>query len=342
VSQEPQDNDLRFERMSRFDVVALGNALVDVLSHEDDDFVTRTGVEPGAMTMVDAGRSDEIYAQMGPATEVSGGSAGNTTAGVASFGGRAAYIGRVADDAFGKVFTHDLRSSGVHFESPIATDGVPTGRCLVIVTPDAQRTMCTYLGAGAELDLTYVDEALIEAAAVTYLEGYVWDPPAAKDAVRHAATVAHRADQRVAFTLSDPFCVDRHREEFRELIEHDVDILFANEHEIMSLYELDSFDDALRKVRGHCAIAALTRGARGSVVVAGDDVHIIDAHPTEVVDTTGAGDLYAAGFLYGLTHGRDLQTCGRLASLAASEVISHLGARPARSLAELARPLLRG
>jgi len=328
--------------VSRFDVAALGNALVDVLAYADDDFVTRTGVEPGAMTMVDAARSDEIYAEMGPATESSGGSAANTAAGVASFGGRAAYIGRVSDDAFGKVFSHDLRSIGVHFDSPPATTGAPTGRCLVLVTPDAQRTMCTFLGAGAELDESYVDEALIASSAVTYLEGYVWDPPAAKKAVRRAAAVAHQADQRVALTLSDPFCVERHREEFLELIEGHVDILFANEHEITMLYEVDTFDEALHRVRGHCEIAALTRGPHGSVVVAGDDVHVIDAHPVEVVDTTGAGDLYAAGFLYGLTHGHALATCGRLASLAAAEVISHLGARPAAVLAELARPLVGG
>jgi sugar/nucleoside kinase (ribokinase family) len=327
--------------VSRFDVVAIGNAMVDVLAYEDEAFVARTGVEHGATTLVDGSRSEEIYAQMGPATESSGGSAGNTAAGLASFGGRAAYIGRVADDAFGKVFAHDLRSLGVHFDSPIASDGAPTGRCLVIVTPDAERTMCTYLGAGAELDVQYVDEAVIEAAAVTYLEGYVWDPPPAKAAVRRAAEIAHRADQRVALTLSDPFCVDRHRAEFLELVEFDIDILFANEHEITMLYEVDTFDEALHRVRGHCEIAALTRGALGSIIVAGDDVHVIDAHPTQVVDTTGAGDLYAAGFLYGFTHGQDLATSGKLASLAAAEVISHLGARPARPLAELAAPLLK-
>jgi len=318
----------------------MGNALVDVLAYADDDFVTRTGVEPGAMTMVDAARSDEIYAAMGAAIEVSGGSAANTAAGVASFGGKGAYIGRVSDDTFGKVFSHDLRSAGVHFDTPLATTGSPTGRCLVIVTPDAQRTMCTFLGAGAEIDESYVDEAVVASAAVTYLEGYIWDPPAAKDAVRRAAAIAHRADQRVALTLSDPFCVDRHRAEFLELIEGHIDILFANEDEITSLYEVDTFDEALHHVRGHCEIAALTRGPHGSVIVAGDDVHVIDAHPADVVDTTGAGDLFAAGFLYGLTHGLDLAVCGQLASLGAAEVISHLGARPAVALSELARPVL--
>lgn len=326
--------------MSRFDVLTMGNALVDVLAYADYDFVARTGVEPGAMTMVDANRSDEIYAEMGPATEASGGSAANTAAGVASFGGKAAYIGRVADDAFGKVFLHDLRSLGVHFDAPLAVSGSPTGRCLVIVTPDAQRTLCTFLGAGAELDSTYVDEALIASSAVTYLEGYIWDPPAAKDAVRRAAAIAHRADQRVALTLSDPFCVERHRTEFRELIEGDIDILFANEHEITMLYEVDTFDEALHHVRGHCEIAALTRGPHGSVIVAGDDVHVIDAHPAEVVDTTGAGDAYAAGFLYGFTHGYGLAVCGQLASLGAAEVIAHLGPRPAEDLAARARAVV--
>ena len=328
--------------MSRFDVLAIGNALVDVLVHADDEFIARTGVVPGAMTMVDAARSDEIYAEMGPATETSGGSAANTASGVASFGGRAAYIGRVSDDTFGKVFSHDLRSVGVHFDVLPATTGPPTGRCLVMVTPDAQRTMCTFLGAGAELDESYIDEALVASSAVTYLEGYVWDLPAAKDALRRAVAIAHRADQRVALTLSDPFCVERHRADFLELIERGVDILFANEHEITMLYEVDTFDEALHRVRGHCAIAALTRGPHGSVIVAGEEVHIIDAHPAAVVDTTGAGDLYAAGFLYGLTHGHELATCGQLGSLAAAEVISHLGPRPATVLAELARPVVGG
>jgi sugar/nucleoside kinase (ribokinase family) len=326
--------------VSRFDVVAIGNALVDVLSYEDDDFVVRTGVERGAMTMVDAARSDEIYAEMGPAREISGGSAANTAAGVASFGGRAAFFGRTADDTFGKIYAHDLRSIGVHFESPAAADGDPTGRCLVIVTPDAQRTMCTYLGTGGALDRSYVDEAVVESAAVTFIEGYMWDQPPAKEAIRYAAEVAHRADNRVALTLSDSFCVDRHRAEFRELVEGPVDILFANEDEITSLYEVETFDEALQHVRGQCEIAALTRGPAGSVIVRGDELHVIDAAPADVVDTTGAGDLYAAGFLYGFTHGHDLATSGRLASLAAAEIISHLGARPEQSLAELAKLVL--
>jgi sugar/nucleoside kinase (ribokinase family) len=321
--------------MSRFDVVAIGNALVDVLSHEDDAFVVRTGVERGAMTMVDAARSDALYAEMGPAREVSGGSAANTAAGIASFGGRAAYIGRVADDTFGKVFTHDLRSLGVHFDAPVATDGEPTGRCLIVVTPDAQRTMSTYLGTANQLGPDAVDENVVRDADITFVEGYLWDQPSAKEAIRRAAAVAHDGGKRVALTLSDPFCVDRHRAEFRTLVEHDIDILFANEQEITSLYEVDTFDEALHQVRGHCAIAALTRGPLGSVIATPDDVHVIDPVKVDVVDTTGAGDLYAAGLLFGLTHGRDLADCGRLASLAAGEVISHLGARPEVRLAEL-------
>jgi sugar/nucleoside kinase (ribokinase family) len=323
------------------DVVALGHPLVDVLTHETDDVVARAGVERGAMTMVDASRSDEIYAQLGPAKETSGGSAANTAAGVASFGGRAAFIGRIADDAFGEVFAHDLRSVGVEFDVSPATDGSPTGRCLVIVAADAERTMCTYLGAGAEIDPRDVDAGRIAGAAVTYLEGYLWDEAAAKDAIRRAVALAREAGRKVAFTLSDPFCVERHRDEFRELIEANVDVLFANEHEITMLYEVDAFDDAAACISDHCELAALTRGPRGSVVIRGRERHEIPADPVaDVVDTTGAGDLYAAGFLYGLTHGYDLATCGRLGSLGAAEVISHLGPRPEVSLSDLARPVL--
>jgi sugar/nucleoside kinase (ribokinase family) len=325
------------------DVVALGHPLVDVLAHETDDVVARSEVERGAMTMVDAARSDEIYALLGPAQETSGGSAANTAVGVAAFGGRAAFIGRIADDTFGKVFAHDLRSAGVEFDVSPATDGSPTGRCLVIVAADAERTMCTYLGAGAEIDPRDVDAARIAGAAVTYLEGYLWDGPDAKDAIRRAASLAREAGRKVAFTLSDPFCVDRHRGEFRDLIASDVDVLFANEQEITMLYEVDDFETAARLVDDHCEIAALTRGAHGSVLVGAGTRHVIPAEPiVRVVDTTGAGDLYAAGVLYGITHGYDLETSGRLGSLAAAEVISHLGARPEASLVERAGPLLAG
>jgi len=329
------------ETAPTLDVVALGHPLVDVLSHETDDVVARTKVERGAMTMVDAARSDEIYAQLGPAQETSGGSAANTAAGVASFGGRAAFIGRIADDTFGRVFSHDLNSIGVEFDVIPATDGSPTGRCLVIVGADAERTMCTYLGAGAEIDPRDVDEARIASAAVTYLEGYLWDEAKAKDAIRRASSAARDAGRMVALTLSDPFCVERHRDEFRALVETDVDVLFANEHEITMLYEIDDFDEAARRAADVVEIAALTCGPEGSVVVGRGERHDISAEPVaQLVDTTGAGDLYAAGFLFGLTHGRDLATCGHLASIAAAEVISHLGARPEVSLAGLAASIV--
>jgi sugar/nucleoside kinase (ribokinase family) len=316
------------------DVVALGHPLVDVLAHESGDVVARTGVERGAMTMVDAVRSDEIYAQLGPAQETSGGSAANTAVGVAAFGGRSAFIGRIADDEFGKVFAHDLRGAGVEFDVSPATDGSPTGRCLVIVGADAERTMCTYLGAGAEIDPADVNADRIASAAVTYLEGYLWDTEAAKEAIRRSASLARAAGRRVALTLSDPFCVSRHRAEFLELIKSDIDVLFANEDEITMLYEVDDFDEAARRIDGDCEIAALTRGAQGSVVISAGKQHMIPADPVDhVIDTTGAGDLYAAGVLYGITHGHDLADCGRLGSRGAAEVISHLGARPERSLA---------
>lgn len=323
------------------DVVAIGNALVDILAHEDDQFIASHGLTKGAATMVDAETADAVYADMRPSTEVSGGSAANTAAGIAAFGGVAAYIGRVRDDQLGKVFAHDLRAAGVRFDSPPADAGPPTGRCLVMVTPDAERTMCTYLGAADQLAPDEIDPALVGNAAVTYLEGYLWDQPAAKDALRRAMEVAHAGSGRVALTLSDPFCVERHRAEFLELLHGPVDIVFANVHEITSLFETQDFEVAVDAIRGMCEIAALTRSELGSLIATADAVERVAAAPVErVVDLTGAGDLYAAGFLYGLTHGRDLATSGRLGSLAAAEVISHIGARPEVSLAELAAPIL--
>ena len=327
--------------MSRLDVVAIGNALVDVLSHESDEFILAQGLERGAMQLIDADRAKVLYAAMGPAVEMSGGSAANTAVGIASLGGDAAFVGRVSRDQLGAVFAHDLRAAGVQFATPPADDEEPTGQCFTIVTPDAQRTLNTFLGASARLGPDDLDEALIACAQVLYLEGYLWDEPDAKDAFRRAARVAHDAGARVAFTLSDGSCVDRHRAEFLELVEHEVDVLFANEVEIRSLYEVAEFDDALQLVSDHCEIAALTRSEKGSLIVTRDEVHLIDAHRIgDVVDTTGAGDLYAAGFLYGLTHGYDLGTAGRLGALAAAEVIAHLGARPQTPLADLAQPLL--
>jgi sugar/nucleoside kinase (ribokinase family) len=318
------------------DVVGIGNALVDVLSQESDAFLEAQRLTKGAMQLVDEPRARELYAAMGPAVEVSGGSAANTIVGVASFGGRAHYVGKVRDDQLGDVFSHDLRAVGVGYSTSPTTSGPATGRCLIVVTPDAQRTLATYLGASVQLGPADVDKQLIESAAIVYLEGYLFDPPEAQRAFHVAAAIAHAAGRKVALTLSDPFCVGRHRAAFRELVERHVDILFANEAEIRALYEATDFDAALQQVRHYCAVAALTRSERGSVVVAGADVHVIDAHRRgPVVDTTGAGDLYAAGFLFGLSRGRDLATCGRLGSVAAAEVISHVGARPLTPLARL-------
>jgi sugar/nucleoside kinase (ribokinase family) len=312
-----------------YDVVGIGNAIVDVLSHAEESFLAAHALPKGAMTLIDHDQAGRLYGEMGPAVEMSGGSAANTIAGLASFGAACGFIGKVRADQLGEVFAHDIRSLGVRFDTRPAADGPSTARCLIVVTPDAQRTMATFLGACAELGPEDVDQALIGAAKVTYLEGYLWDPPRAKDAFRRAIEVAHGAGRRVALTLSDRFCVERWRAEFQALVADTVDILFANEAELESLYEAKSFDAALQAVRGKCEVAALTRSEKGSVIVAGDEVHVIDAEPVkQVVDTTGAGDLYAAGFLYGYTRARPLAECGRLGSLAAAEVISHFGARP--------------
>jgi sugar/nucleoside kinase (ribokinase family) len=319
------------------DVVGIGNAMVDVLARADDAFLERQGLRKGAMTLIDAERAETLYAAMGPAMEMSGGSAGNTMAGIASLGGAGAYIGRVRDDGLGRVFAHDIRATGVRFDTPPSESGAPTGRCLILVTPDAQRTMSTFLGACVELGPEDIAADLIAAARVTYLEGYLYDPPRAQEAFRKAAELAHAAGRKVALSLSDPFCVERHRAEFRALIDSHVDILFANQAEICSLCETEDFDEALGGVRGSCEIAALTRSERGSVVATARATHVIPAAPVDkLVDTTGAGDLYAAGFLRGFTGGRDLVLCGRLGSLCAAEVIGHFGARPATSLTRLA------
>ena len=321
---------------SETDVVALGSAIVDVIAHATDADLRHHDLVKGTMALIDAERAESLYADMGPAVEVSGGSAANTVAGVASFGGRAAFVGKVRDDQLGGVFTHDIRSVGVSYATPPAVGGPATARCLVFVTPDAQRTMCTFLGAAVGLAPDDVDVDAVAAARITYLEGYLWDPPEAIDALRRAVGVAHAAHRRVAFTLSDPFCVDRHRAEFLELIERQVDVLFANEIEIMSLFETDDLDKAVDSVRGLCDVTAVTRSEQGSVVVAGGDTLAVPAAlVAHVVDTTGAGDLYAAGFLFGLARGMDLRRCAELGSLAAAEVISHLGARPQVPLSSL-------
>jgi sugar/nucleoside kinase (ribokinase family) len=320
-----------------YDLVGIGNAIVDVLARTDEALVQREGLTKGTMALVDMARAEAIYAAMPPGVEKSGGSVANTIAGIASLGGRGAYIGKVRNDTLGGVFAHDLKSLGVRFETMPATSGPPTARCLILVTPDAQRTMCTFLGACVDLGPEDIDEALIASASVTYLEGYLFDPPRAMEAFRKAAAVAHQAGRQVALSLSDPFCVDRHRADFRDLVDRHVDILFANEREICSLYETEHFELAAEAVHGHCDVAVLTRSERGSNVVTKTDMlHVAPSPVARVVDTTGAGDLYAAGFLYGLTHGRDLATCGKLGSLCAAEIIAHVGARPETSLKRLA------
>ena len=325
-----------------FDVLGIGNALVDVIAPVDDDFIAAHDFPRGATTMVDLDRADAVYADLPPAQEISGGSCANTIAGLASFGANVAFVGRVRDDQLGKVYSHDLRALGVHFDVTPATTGPATGRCLIMVTPDAHRTQCTYLGASSFIGPEDVDSEVVARARVTYLEGYLWDQPPAKEAIRKAAAAARGAGRQVAFTLSDPFCVDRHRDEFRDLVANEIDVLFGNEAEICSLYEVDDFDTALQRVRRHCRVGALTRSEHGSVVIGADELHVVEAEPVDrLVDTTGAGDQYAAGFLYGLTHGHDLATCGRLGSMAAAEVISHFGARPAVSLAKLSEGIVR-
>ena len=317
------------------DVVGIGNAIVDVIAHADEAFLEKEALVKGTMALIDAERAEALYRIMGPAIEASGGSTANTMAGIASLGGSGAFIGKVRDDLLGQVFRHDLTAQGVRFDTPAATEGPATARCLILVTPDGQRTMNTFLGACAELGPDDIDPEIVGMAQVTYLEGYLFDPPLAQKAFRSAAAIAHGAGKKVALSLSDPFCVDRHRSAFRDLVAGHVDILFANEAEICSLYETDDFAAAAAAVRGHVAIAALTRSADGSVVFANGEEHRVKAAPVaRVVDSTGAGDLYAAGFLYGLTRGLPLPICGAIGSLCAAEIIAHVGARPEKNLRE--------
>ena len=312
----------------RFDVTAIGNAIVDVIAQAEDSLLAQHNLPKGAMNLIDAETAHKLYAIMGPGKEASGGSAGNTIAGIAALGGKTAYIGKVAADQLGEVFTHDIRAVGVTYDTKPLVDGLPTARSLIFVTPDAQRTMQTFLGATTQLGPEDVNMDYIISSKVLYLEGYLWDQPRAKKAMREAAIIAQQADVKVSLTLSDAFCVARFRDEFLDLAEKHVDILFANESEILSLYQTDNFDTALQQVRKHCEIAALTRSEKGSVVINGNEVHIIDAvKGVKVVDTTGAGDAYAAGFLYAYTQGRDLATCGKLGGAMAAKVISHFGPR---------------
>jgi len=318
-------------------VVGIGNAIVDVIARADEAFLEKEALVKGTMALIDAERAEALYRMMGPGIEASGGSAGNTMAGIASLGGKGAYIGKVRNDLLGEVFRHDLTAQGVDFDTPAAKSGPGTARCLILVTADGQRTLNTYLGACVGLGPDDIDPAVVGAAQITYLEGYLFDPPQAQQAFHKAAAIAHAAGHKVALSLSDPFCVERHRAAFRDLVDGHVDIIFANEVEICSLYETEDFAAAAAAVRRHVAIAALTRSAAGSIILAQGMEHSIAAAPVvRVVDTTGAGDLYAAGFLYGLTRGLPLPTCGRVGSLCAAEIISHVGARPETSLLRLA------
>lgn len=327
---------------AKYGVVAVGNALVDVISEVSDEFVAQQsadhGMEKGAMTLVEETRAVDLYAQMPNGTETSGGSAANTMAGFASFGGNGAFIGKVADDALGKVFQNDIKSLGVNFETQPLILGASTGRCMILVTPDAQRTMNTFLGASVELSQNDIDPGTIASGQITYLEGYLFDRDQAKSAFIKAAECAHDAGHRIALTLSDPFCVDRHRSDFLRLVENHVDILFANEEEIKSLFMQDNFEDAVSAISEHVEVAAITRGAQGAVIISKGEIIKIDAAPVEnVVDTTGAGDQFAAGFLYGFTEGKSLEECGKLGAIAAAEVISHIGPRPLVNLSDLAK-----
>ena len=322
----------------RYDVLGIGNAIVDVIARADDDFLAAQGMHKGGMALIDEARAAKIYDAMGPATESSGGSAANTIVGVASFGGRAAFVGKVRDDVLGKAFAHDIRAARVTFDTKPAANGPSTARCYIMVTPDGERTMNTYLGAAQDLNPSDIDEAAVAAAAVVYLEGYLWDPPKAKEAFVKAADIAHRNNRKVALTLSDSFCVDRYRGEFLDLIRKGtVDILFANEHELKSLYETADFDTAAKALRGDGKLAVVTRSEKGCAVISRDGIEAVQAMPIDkVVDVTGAGDLFAAGFLVGHSHGKDHRTAARLGALAAAEVIQHIGARPAVSLKALA------
>jgi len=323
---------------ARYDVLGIGNAIVDVIARAEEDFLLRQGMTKGAMTLIDEARAQAIYEAMGPAVEVSGGSAANTIVGLASLGARGAFVGKVKDDQLGRAFSHDIRAAGVAFTTLAATRGPSTGRCYVLVTPDGERTMNTYLGAAQDLHPSDIDEEMVAASLVTYLEGYLWDPKDAKEAFLKAAKVAHQADRTVALSLSDAFCVDRWRDEFLELMRsRTVDLIFANEAELHSLYQTADFGAALAALRRDIATAVVTRSEKGCLVVGPDGTEAVPAFAVErVVDTTGAGDLFAAGFLFGLARGADDRTCGRLGALCAAEVIQHLGARPERSLKEFA------
>ena len=321
-----------------YDVVGIGNAIVDIIARCDEGFLSKHDLAKGFMRLIDAAEANRLYEAMGPAVERSGGSVANSIAGLASFGGKCGFIGRVAADQFGGIFRHDIRSLGVDYDTLPATDGAPTARCLILVTPDGERTMNTFLGASVDFTADDLDTNLLEAAKIVYLEGYLFDRDEAKAAFREAARLARASGAKVALSLSDAFCVDRHREDFKALVREGADIVFANEKEITTLYEVNSFEEAADMALQDCEMAVLTRSEAGSVIVAqGETIEIPPESVPHVVDVTGAGDLYAAGFLYGLTQGEPLPVCGSLGSLAAAEVIGHIGARPEISLQKLAK-----
>jgi sugar/nucleoside kinase (ribokinase family) len=315
-------------------VLCIGNAIVDIIAQCDDDFLVENGIIKGAMNLIDADRAELLYSRMGPAIEASGGSAGNTAAGVASFGGRAAYFGKISNDHLGGIYTHDIRAQGVAFDTKPLTGEPPTARSMIFVTPDGERSMNTYLGACVELGPEDVETEKAKGAKVTYFEGYLWDPPRAKEAIRLTAEHAHAAGREVSMTLSDSFCVDRYRDEFLDLMRSGtVDIVFANESELKALYQTSSFEAGLEAIRRDCKLAAVTRSELGSIIVSAAGTVPVDAIEIEkLVDTTGAGDLYAAGFLFGYTAGRSLADCGKLGSLAAGLVIQQIGPRPRTNL----------
>ncbi|MFK0166673.1 adenosine kinase [Rhizobium sp. NPDC090279] len=325
--------------MTRFDVLTVGNAIVDIIARCNDQFLIDNKITKAAMNLIDAERAELLYSRMGPALEASGGSAGNTAAGVANFGGKAAYFGKVAEDQLGEIFAHDIRAQGVHYETRAKGTFPPTARSMIFVTEDGERSMNTYLGACVELGPEDVEEDVVADAKVTYFEGYLWDPPRAKEAIRECARIAHAHGREMSMTLSDSFCVGRYRDEFLDLMRSGtIDIVFANRDEALSLYETDDFEKALSLISADCKIAAVTTGKDGAVIVRGNERYVVDAHPIEErVDTTGAGDLFAAGFLFGYTQGRGLEDCAKLGNLAAAIVIEQIGPRPMRSLSEAAK-----
>jgi sugar/nucleoside kinase (ribokinase family) len=324
---------------AKYDVLGIGNAIFDVLVQTDEGFLAAHGMTKGGMALIDEARAAAIYRDMGPATEMSGGSAANTIVGLANLGARAAYVGKVKDDQIGRLYSHDIRAAGVVFETRPAPDGPATGCSYILVTPDGERTMNTYLGAAQELMPADIDAAQVAASAVVYLEGYLWDPKSAKEAFVKASTIAHDAGRRVALTLSDSFCVDRYRGEFLDLMRNGtVDLVFANEAELHSLYQTSDFDTALKQLRADVGLGVVTRSEKGCVVASTDGVTAVPAFPIDkMVDTTGAGDLFAAGFLFGLVRGVGYENAGKLGALAAAEVIQHIGARPQASLKDLAQ-----